>query len=140
MVPIQDGDIATCVDSLTLNPQQIRMKLGEVIIFKDFDLASVTIKAYFGTVMNCKDVNIFHYKLESATCNSIKMALLVAGSPDSAYDCHFELQCKHGDVTCTIELLVRKENISFSICEIIVLQINNYSINIVLLKETLISF
>ena len=96
------------------------MPYGDVLIFEDINTQVVNIKVYSSQVVNCNEVNTFHYKLVNVGCNSVKMAPLVAGKPISGNICYYELQCNPGDVICTVELRVEAGSVPFSIFELMI--------------------
>ena len=115
---LQDGEAPIYVGSTALNPEQKDISLGKITVFKDITAQTVTVKVYYNPLVNCSDVNIFHYKLQDVNCNTVKMGS--RWGPEKDWGCFYELQCNHGDVTCTIELLMAKQTAAFSIGELIV--------------------
>ena len=85
---------------------------------KDVNVSNIIIKVNYESPVDCAKVNIFHNKLINASCKAFKSATLANGSPINGNDCHYELQCNHGDVVCGVELIMIDQHDNFSICEI----------------------
>ena len=84
---------------------------------KDTTDMKTVVKVIYSTKVNCYDVNIVHFRLAAPQCSLLEVAALQTLSTQSGSTCHYEVGCKHGDVSCNVALLITDGSADFSICD-----------------------
>ena len=78
---------------------------------------------YDGDSIDCNDVNIIYTrKVAAAGCDFLKMVTFIGeeatGNDGNKTTCSYSIPCNHGDVACTMEMMIRDPDVQFSLCEI----------------------